>query len=121
MIREEKAVYGQISDEEWEAIRPTKRERKDTILNFMRGFLKENSKCSNCTTWRMQSGESWGNVYDTRFSSICKYIYILRIGNVSPYIADELDKPSFIHLKITTINHRFCNLNDYYTQPLIAP
>lgn len=74
MIREEKAVYGQISDEEWEAIRPTKRERKDTILNFMRGFLKENSKCSNCTTWRMQSGESWGNVYDTKFSSLCKYL-----------------------------------------------
>lgn len=111
MIREEKAVYGQISDEEWEAIRPTKRERKDTILNFMRGFLKENSKCSNCTTWRMQSGESWGNVYDTRFSSICKYI--LTIGNrvtqikvnfgkpiLSPYghentdFADELVKPS---------------------------
>lgn len=74
MIREEKAVYGQISDEEWEAIRPTKRERKDTILNFMRGYLKDNSKCSNCTTWRMQSGESWGNVYDTKFSSICKYL-----------------------------------------------
>lgn len=71
MIREEKAVYGQISDEEWEAIRPTKRERKDTILQFMRGFLRENSKCSNCTTWRMQSGESWGIVYDTKLSS-CK-------------------------------------------------
>lgn len=35
MIREEEAIYGQISDEEWEAIRLTKNERRQRMLEFM--------------------------------------------------------------------------------------
>src|SRR5690349_21164071 len=47
-IREENAVYGQISDEEWEIVRPSKKERRDGILKFMLGDLRKSSKCSNC-------------------------------------------------------------------------
>lgn len=36
MIREEEAIYGQISDEEWEAIRLTKRERRDSMLDYIK-------------------------------------------------------------------------------------
>lgn len=36
MIREEEAIYGQISDEEWESIRLTKRERRDSMLEHIR-------------------------------------------------------------------------------------
>lgn len=36
MIREEEAIYGQISDEEWEAIRLTKEERRTRMIEFMR-------------------------------------------------------------------------------------
>lgn len=36
MIREEESIYGQISDEEWEAIRLTKEERRNRMLEFMR-------------------------------------------------------------------------------------
>lgn len=36
IIREEEAIYGQISDEEWEAIRLTKRERRDSMLENIR-------------------------------------------------------------------------------------
>lgn len=35
VVREEEAIYGQISDEEWEAIRATKRERRDTMLGYI--------------------------------------------------------------------------------------
>lgn len=35
-VREEEAMYGQISDEEWEAIRLTKRERRDSMLGYIR-------------------------------------------------------------------------------------
>lgn len=35
MVREEEAIYGQISDEEWEAIRLTKKERRDDMLEFI--------------------------------------------------------------------------------------
>jgi ionotropic glutamate receptor len=63
MIKEEKAVYGQISDEEWEIIRPSKRERRNSILKFMEDNLLTVSVCSNCTTWRVESGEMWGDNY----------------------------------------------------------
>jgi glutamate receptor, ionotropic, invertebrate len=41
MIREEKAVYGQISDEEWEVIRPTKQERRNEILSSLKVIYKQ--------------------------------------------------------------------------------
>ena len=39
MVREEAAIYGQISDEEWEAIRQSKKERRDSILEYIRVCL----------------------------------------------------------------------------------
>lgn len=36
LVREEEAIYGQISDEEWEAIRFTKRNRRDNMLEYIR-------------------------------------------------------------------------------------
>lgn len=36
IVREEEAMYGQISDEEWEAIRLTKRERRNSMLEYMK-------------------------------------------------------------------------------------
>lgn len=62
-IREENAIYGQISDEEWEIVRPSKRERRDGILEFMLSDLQKNSKCSNCTTWAVNTAEIWGRQY----------------------------------------------------------
>lgn len=36
LVREEEAIYSQISDEEWETIRLTKRERRDSMLEFIK-------------------------------------------------------------------------------------
>lgn len=36
LVREEEAIYGQISDEEWEAIRLSKRERRDSMLEYIK-------------------------------------------------------------------------------------
>lgn len=36
MIKKESAIYGQISDEEWEAIRLTKKERRDGMLEIVK-------------------------------------------------------------------------------------
>lgn len=69
-IREEIAIYGQISDEEWEIIRPSKKERRDSILSFMVDFLQKTAKCSNCTMWRVDSADIWGTRYEvTNFAS----------------------------------------------------
>lgn len=62
-IREETAIYGQISDEEWEIVRPTKKERRDAILEFMLEDLRKTSKCSNCTMWNVKTAEIWGDRY----------------------------------------------------------
>lgn len=63
-IREEAAVYGQISDEEWEIVRPSKKERRDGILEYILADLRKTAKCSNCTTWNLNTAEIWGNRYD---------------------------------------------------------
>lgn len=63
-IKEEGAIYGQISDEEWEIIRSTKKERRDSVLQYMNDMLTKSSKCSNCTTWRVETVENWGKRYD---------------------------------------------------------
>lgn len=36
LVREEEAIYSQISDEEWESIRLSKRERRDNMLEFIK-------------------------------------------------------------------------------------
>jgi glutamate receptor, ionotropic, invertebrate len=64
-IREEMAVYGQISDEEWEIIRPSKKERRDSILSFMTDYLKKTSKCGNCTMWKVETADIWGSRYES--------------------------------------------------------
>lgn len=64
IIREETAVYGQISDEEWETIRPSKTERIQTFLKFINKDLKETSVCGNCSRWKVQAAEYWGSTYE---------------------------------------------------------
>jgi glutamate receptor, ionotropic, invertebrate len=66
-IRDENAVYGQISDEEWEIIRPSKRQRRDDILEFMNENLDQVAKCSNCTAWNVKTAEIWGDRYTSAY------------------------------------------------------
>lgn len=37
-IAEERELYNQVSDEEWEAIRPNRRERRDALLKHMKVY-----------------------------------------------------------------------------------
>lgn len=53
------AIYGQISDEEWEAIRLTKRERRDNVNQFVRTKLVDSNMCSTCLRWNMLAVETW--------------------------------------------------------------
>ncbi|KAL1395387.1 hypothetical protein pipiens_011292 [Culex pipiens pipiens] len=63
LIREEKAVYGQIADEEWEVIRMTKVERKNDILQIIKEERVGKDTCNECSMWKVQSGETWGYTY----------------------------------------------------------
>lgn len=44
LVREEETIYTQISDEEWESIRLTKRERRDNLLEFIKVLLENQFK-----------------------------------------------------------------------------
>lgn len=84
MIKQEQVVYGQISDEEWEVIRPSKQERRDKILEFMNEYIKEKSVCDNCTTWLIQTGEVWGNAYQSSsFSNLLCFLLALMLRDFS--------------------------------------
>ncbi|XP_055527509.1 ionotropic receptor 93a [Wyeomyia smithii] len=66
LIREEKAIYGQIADEEWEVIRMTKVERKNEILKVLRSDLTGKDNCNECSRWKVESGQTWGFTYQLR-------------------------------------------------------
>ncbi|CAH2084495.1 unnamed protein product [Euphydryas editha] len=65
-IQEELDVAAQVSDEEWEAIRPTKNQRKDTLLGHMQQYLSTKSSCGNCSSWRTLAADTWGATYRER-------------------------------------------------------
>uniref|UniRef100_A0A4Y0BNW6 Ionotropic glutamate receptor C-terminal domain-containing protein n=1 Tax=Anopheles funestus TaxID=62324 RepID=A0A4Y0BNW6_ANOFN len=67
LIREEQIVFGQISDEEWEIIRPSKQERKAKFLNMIKSAITSKDECNKCSQWKVQSAETWGYVYRTDF------------------------------------------------------
>ncbi|KAJ0183472.1 hypothetical protein K1T71_001448 [Dendrolimus kikuchii] len=62
-IQDEFDVAAQVSDEEWEAIRPTKAQRRDTLLKHMQLHILSKSSCGNCTRWRILSADTWGATY----------------------------------------------------------
>nr|XP_034828957.1 ionotropic receptor 93a [Maniola hyperantus] len=62
-VQEEFDVAAQVSDEEWEAIRPTKLQRRDTLLRHMQQFISLKSVCGNCTSWQVKAGDTWGATY----------------------------------------------------------
>lgn len=64
LVREEEAIYSQISDEEWESIRLTKRERRDSMLEFIRDRLREVQMCKPCVNWNFETAETWGLRFD---------------------------------------------------------
>lgn len=59
----ENAIYGQISDEEWEAIRLSKRERRDNVNELVRKKLVNSTMCSRCLRWSLMAVETWALRY----------------------------------------------------------
>ncbi|CAH1636349.1 unnamed protein product [Spodoptera littoralis] len=62
-IQDEFDVAAQVSDEEWEAIRPNKLQRRDKLLKHMQQYIAAKSRCGNCSTWRALAADTWGATY----------------------------------------------------------
>ncbi|XP_053604949.1 ionotropic receptor 93a [Plodia interpunctella] len=62
-VQDEFDVAAQVSDEEWEAIRPSKLQRREMLLKHMQQHISSKSRCGNCNTWRGLAADTWGATY----------------------------------------------------------
>ncbi|KFB38903.1 AGAP000256-PA-like protein [Anopheles sinensis] len=105
LIREEQVVFGQISDEEWEIIRPSKLERKHKFLHMIKNAITAKDECNKCSQWKVQSAETWGYVYRTDFHADPndlqerKKFTILDIGYWTPQDGFSLTDALFPHTR----------------------
>nr|XP_027229951.1 ionotropic receptor 93a-like [Penaeus vannamei] len=56
-LTKELDLYFQVSEEEWEEVKPTPAQRAITIVKMMMEKLKESDECSRCTRWGLQAAE----------------------------------------------------------------
>uniref|UniRef100_A0A1I8M4L7 Ionotropic glutamate receptor C-terminal domain-containing protein n=1 Tax=Musca domestica TaxID=7370 RepID=A0A1I8M4L7_MUSDO len=106
LIAEEQSIYGEISDEEWEALRYTKKEKQDDILQTMKEYLKNHSRCSTCSKWRLTTALSWGKSQEHNkprrglSENRNKYFEFVNIGywtSVLGFVTHELAFPHVKH------------------------
>ncbi|XP_041979809.1 ionotropic receptor 93a [Aricia agestis] len=81
-VQEELDVAALVSDEEWEAIKPTKMQRRDTMLRHMQLHLSGHSACGNCSSWRALAADTWGVTYreHANGSTAIDEIELLEVG-----------------------------------------
>ncbi|XP_018576793.1 ionotropic receptor 93a isoform X2 [Anoplophora glabripennis] len=101
-IQDEYDIASQVSDEEWEAIRPTKLERRNYLLDRIKKHLARHGTCDNCTFWRMSTGETWGKEYQLanyfKNSEIQSVIEILPVGTWRPSDGPSMNDELFLHV-----------------------
>ncbi|KAI2474042.1 ionotropic receptor 93a [Diabrotica virgifera virgifera] len=95
-IQEEFDTASQVSEEEWEAIRPVKSERRDFLLKNMKNYLSKNGVCDNCTYWQMKTGETWGVEYQTIDQKAQPRL--LSVGTWRPSDGAEMTDELFLHV-----------------------
>ncbi|CAH1286826.1 unnamed protein product [Chrysodeixis includens] len=110
-IQEEFDVAAQVSDEEWEAIRPNKIQRRDMLLRHMQQHIASKSQCGNCSTWRALAADTWGATYrgqsdnpDSTASNtngtigVIEKVELLNVGYWRPIDAVRLTDVLFPHI-----------------------
>ncbi|XP_023172805.2 ionotropic receptor 93a [Drosophila hydei] len=112
MILEEQSIYGKISDEEWESIRFTKQEKQEELLDYMKEYLKVNSKCASCARWRFETAITWGKSQENRKFRMAptrdaknRNFEFINIGYWTPLLGFICHELTFPH-----IDHHFRNI-----------
>ncbi|XP_059057543.1 ionotropic receptor 93a [Achroia grisella] len=112
-IQDEFDIAAQVSDEEWEAIRPTKIQRRNMLLKHMQQYLAVKGVCGNCTTWRALAADTWGATYsqitDTPDQEVkavenittpaIEKVELLQVGYWRPIDAMRYDDVLFPHVE----------------------
>ncbi|XP_050293416.1 ionotropic receptor 93a [Anthonomus grandis grandis] len=96
-IVQEFEMASQVSEEEWEAIRPTKSERTKYLLDKMKKYLMQSGSCDNCTKWKFETGETWGREYQVMETDE-SVAQILSVGTWRPSDGATLVDELFPHV-----------------------
>ncbi|XP_061378615.1 ionotropic receptor 93a [Danaus plexippus] len=92
----------QVSDEEWEAVRPTKLQRRNSLLWHMQQYLSTRSVCGNCSSWRALSADTWGATYDRadeNTSSLIEQVHLVQVGFWRPIDGVTFEDVLFPHIQ----------------------
>ncbi|CAH0399911.1 unnamed protein product [Chilo suppressalis] len=114
-VQEEFEVAAQVSDEEWEVIRPSKLQRRSMLLKHMQQYIAAKSICGNCSTWQALAADTWGATYrgysetepvlqDTGPSAnvttgVIEHIELLQVGFWRPIDAIRYEDVLFPHVE----------------------
>ena len=56
-LTEELKIYNEVHLEEWDLIKPDRRDRAHSIMSKIRIALRERGKCGNCAAWKISATE----------------------------------------------------------------
>ncbi|XP_068617506.1 ionotropic receptor 93a [Battus philenor] len=85
-VQEEFDVASQVSDEEWEAIRPTMGQRRNALLKHVQQHIQVNNRCGNCSTWQAMAADTWGATY----RQVADTMTILNDANTTNGVIEEV-------------------------------
>ncbi|EEB18389.1 glutamate receptor delta-1 subunit precursor, putative [Pediculus humanus corporis] len=115
LIREEIELSSQVSDEEWETIKPTKLDRRISLLSHIKTKLSESGGCDKCVTWLLKAGETWGKEFEIRKKGESRYDDFLQdVGLWHPrsgHVMKDILFPHIVHgfrgrsLPLISFNH----------------
>ncbi|XP_026496230.2 ionotropic receptor 93a [Vanessa tameamea] len=108
-IQEEFDVAAQVSDEEWEAIRPSKLQRRDALLKHMQQHLSSKSRCGNCSSWQALAADTWGTTYrdstneniskENVTTSVIEDVKLINVGIWRPIDGIKFEDVLFPHVE----------------------
>ncbi|XP_044760958.1 ionotropic receptor 93a [Coccinella septempunctata] len=89
-------IADQVSGEEWEAIKPSKSERRTYLLEKVLMYLRKNGKCDNCTSWLLRSADTWGSEFKNDGNETS--IQLNRVGSWTAVLGAEMSDELFLHV-----------------------
>ncbi|XP_021926549.1 ionotropic receptor 93a [Zootermopsis nevadensis] len=102
VIEDEEDFISQVSTEEWNAIQPSKRKRRSTLLDLMKAQLIETGRCDSCLTWTLEAGDTWGLEYQEHEEEETGQKIVRRlnpVGRWSPRDGLSMSSHLFPHLR----------------------
>ncbi|XKL59990.1 hypothetical protein PGB90_001006 [Kerria lacca] len=93
---EELKLSEHVSEEEWETIKPSKSDRRESIITYMKARLSEIGVCGNCTSWLAQSALTWGIEFQ---QNAADSIELIQSGIWQIQTGFKLNEPIFPHIE----------------------